>query len=193
MAWAPQYAVTADLAAYERIEDFDDNTQLDLACTAASRAVDRACNRQFGLVASAEARTYSTRWDRRFGYYVVEHDDLMTTTGLAIVDDNGTAISTSDITKYPRNADKVGRPWEYFTVATATPEVTVTAKWGWTSVPNAIGQATLIQASRFFKRRESPFGVAGSPDLGSELRLLAKVDPDVAVILGPYYRWWAGA
>jgi len=55
-------------------------------------------------------------------------------------------------------------------------------------VPTTVKQATLLQASRVFARREAPFGVAGSPDMGSELRLLEKVDPDVAVMLVPYVR-----
>lgn len=57
-------------------------------------------------------------------------------------------------------------------------------------IPSAVKQACLIQASRFVTRRYAPFGVAGSPDSGSEIRLLAKVDVDVAVILGPYISWW---
>lgn len=58
------------------------------------------------------------------------------------------------------------------------------------TVPDSIKLACLLQASRFFIRREAPFGIAGSPEAGSELRLLAKVDPDVEVILGPYRSWW---
>jgi hypothetical protein len=68
--------------------------------------------------------------------------------------------------------------------------VQVTATWGWTAVPATIKKATLLQASRFYKRRDAPFGVAGSPDMGSEMRLLAKVDPDVEVMLGDYRRKW---
>jgi hypothetical protein len=64
--------------------------------------------------------------------------------------------------------------------------VKVTALWGWTAVPVAVKQATLLQASRFFSRRHSPYGVAGSPELGSEIRLLARVDPDVGVSLRDY-------
>jgi hypothetical protein len=58
------------------------------------------------------------------------------------------------------------------------------------AIPDAVKAACLIQASRFFTRRYAPFGVAGSPDSGSEIRLLAKVDADVAVILGPFITWW---
>ena len=41
-------------------------------------------------------------------------------------------------------------------------------------------------------RKGSPYGIAGSPDLGSELRLLAKLDADVAVLLRSFVRMWAG-
>jgi len=45
--------------------------------------------------------------------------------------------------------------------------------------------ATLIQASRLFVRRQSPFGIAGSPDLGT-VRLSSRVDADVEALLRPF-------
>jgi hypothetical protein len=42
--------------------------------------------------------------------------------------------------------------------------------------------ATLLQASRLFTRRQSPFGIAGAPDLGV-VRLSARLDADVEVLL----------
>ena len=59
-------------------------------------------------------------------------------------------------------------------------------------VPASVKLATEMQASRWAKRRDAPFGVAGSPELGSELRLLPKLDPDVEVLLsghGDYVRY----
>jgi hypothetical protein len=53
-------------------------------------------------------------------------------------------------------------------------------------VPASVKLAALLQATRLFKRKEAPFGVAGSLELGSELRLLAKLDPDVEMLLGGY-------
>jgi hypothetical protein len=55
-------------------------------------------------------------------------------------------------------------------------------------VPSAVKLATRLQASRFMARRDSPYGVAGSPDAGSEIRLLSRVDPDVAVALRGFSR-----
>lgn len=193
MTWAPDYATAAELAADARIGDSDDNTQLGRAVTAASRAVDLFTRRQFGQVASAEARVYTAVWDARRCRWVVPIDDLMDATGLTVTVPTGTVDLYA---KQPANAVTKGMPWTRlvvdksaaFSPTGAEDEVTVTAKWGWAAVPTTVKSATLLQAARFFTRRESPFGVAGSPDLGSELRLLDKVDPDVAVMLTGYVR-----
>ena len=195
MAWAPDYVLASDLKSYVRITDTVDDAQIALAVTAASRAVDRCTNRQFGLVAAPEARVYTARWDKDRCRYVIEIDDLMTVTGLTVT---GEAGAIDVFAKQPGNAAAEGRPWTRLVVDPTSATlptlkedgVTVTARYGWSAVPGAVQQATLLQASRLFTRRQAPFGVAGSPELGSELRLLAKVDPDVAVVLGPYTRWW---
>jgi hypothetical protein len=70
-------------------------------------------------------------------------------------------------------------------------EATITVKWGWTAFPVPVVNAAKLQTARFVARRDSPYGIAGSPDQGSEMRLLARVDPDVAVILRPFVRVWA--
>lgn len=206
MAWAPSYATAAELEAYARIPDTNDDAQITLAISAASRAVDRYCNRQFGLVASAEARYYTPRFDRKRRKWVVEFDDLMTTTGLVVMadlgDDGTYEAAVDNYALRPVNAQAKSRPWTFLVVQPASTKqpvaaessVEITAKWGWSAVPDPVKQATLLQASRLLARRDSPFGVAGSPDAGGgELRLLAKVDPDVAVVLTPYIRWWGAA
>jgi hypothetical protein len=196
MAWAPDYVTVAELRAYvTRHTDAVDDVQHALAVTAASRAVDRHCNRQFGLVASAEERLYTPVWDRHRCRWIVDIDDLMTTDNL-VVEVGGTAVT--EFTLEPRNAAANGRPWTRLVFDADSPtkpsgveyQVAATAEWGWDSVPTPVEQATLLQASRFNFRRDSPAGVAGSPDQGSELRLLARVDPDVAVVLGSFIRWW---
>jgi uncharacterized phiE125 gp8 family phage protein len=202
MAWAPDYCEVADLKAFVRITDSADDAQLALAISAASRAIDRHCNRQFGLVAVPEARYYTPCYDRKLRRWVVDIDDLMTVTGLVVaadLDDSGDYASVIDAYALkPVNAQPKGRPWSSLVVlpssavqpCSAEDSVEVTARWGWTTVPSAVKQATLLQASRLFARRGAPFGIAGSLDTGSELRLLAKVDADVVVALGPYVRQW---
>lgn len=205
MAWQPDYAEVSDLKAFVRIADTSDDAQLALAITTASRAIDLHTQRQFGLVATPEARYYTPRWDRDLRRWTVTIDDLMTVTGIAVaadLDDSGGY--TEEIDAYalkPVNAQPKGRPWTSLVVlptSTVLPcsdqdSVEVTARFGWTAVPTPVKEACLLQASRLYKRRGAPFGVAGSPDSGSEIRLLAKVDPDVAVSLSPYIRWWGAA
>lgn len=184
MASAPDYAEVDGLADYERIPDDVDDTQLALAITTASRAVDRHCRRQFGLLDAPEPRYYQPRWDARVTSMVVDVDDLMTAVGLEV---DGEPVV--DPVLLPRNAAADGLPWRVLKLDTMNwAEVAVTALWGWSEVPASVEQATLLQASRFLARRNAPFGIAGSPDTGSEMRLLAKVDPDVAVSLEPYRR-----
>lgn len=199
--WAPDYADVDELAAFVRIPDEMDDAFLALALAAASRAVDRACNRQFGLEEAPAARYYTAEYNRALGRWAVVIDDLMTTDGLVVMADYGEQTYDTlidEIALAPINAAPNGRPWTEFTVqrtSAAQPSgsadaVEVTARWGWTTIPDAIAQATLLQAARFLQRRNAPFGVAGSPADGSEIRLLAKLDPDVAVTVAPFVRWW---
>lgn len=193
MPWSPSYVSVAELASYTRIDDAVDDAELGLAAEAASRAVDEATNRQFGQVAAVEERVYVARPDFDRGCWVADTDDFQTATGL-VVEIDGTAVAT--FVQEPRNAAQKGRPWTRLvftadseaTPSTAPHEVAVTALWGWTAVPDTVVQATLLQGSRFFTRRQAPFGIAGSPDQGSELRLLARVDADVKVMLGGFTR-----
>lgn len=204
MAWKPDYVTAEELKAFLRIFDSVDDTQLGLAISGASRAIDVSCNRQFGKVALAEQRFYTAHYDRTRCRWIVDIDDLMDITGFEaeVQDADGNTVGAIDeYTLEPRNAAAEGRPWTRLVVRPGSAfrptglenEVAASALWGWTSTPDTIKQACLLQASRFFARRESPYGVAGSPDLGSELRLLARLDVDVAVMVGAFRRWWAGA
>jgi hypothetical protein len=64
--------------------------------------------------------------------------------------------------------------------------VQITGTFGWSAVPNSVIQACVIQASRLFKRSESPMGVAGYGDLGV-MRITSKyLDGDVTQLLDDY-------
>ena len=201
MAWQPDYASADELAEYVRIEDDVDDAQLALAVTAASRAIDEATHRQFGQETAPVARYYTARWNGTRGRWVVDVDDVQDVTGLEVrfdSADHGTYADTiTDYRLTPANAAADGKPWtrlEVLASSTVTPSgvpdgLEVTALFGWAAVPDTIKQACLLQASRLLTRRDAPFGVAGSPENGSELRLLARLDPDVEVNVRPYVRW----
>jgi hypothetical protein len=126
-------------------------------------------------------------------------DDFMSVTSLAIASDmDADAVyeqTIDDFVKLPLNAAANLRPWTDLQLnefgSANEGSLRVTALWGWTAVPDPILEATLLQASRFATRRSSPYGVAGSPDMGNELRLLSKLDPDVKMMLVPFRRYWA--
>lgn len=203
MPWKPDYATTAELKHYisPGIADTVDDAELAVAIGAASRAIDHACGRQFGQLTTAAPRYYAPSSRGRAAVVI---DDLMSVAGLAVkVDDRGegvfgTALTLdTEVRLYPWNAPAEGRPWTMLIGAAGASwpfrerAIEVTAKWGWAAVPAEVRQACLIQASRLFVRKNSPFGVAGSPEMGSELRLLNKLDPDVAVLLSGVRRYWA--
>lgn len=194
MTWAPDYITLAQFKTWERISDSVDDAELSVAITAASRAIDDHCNRQFGKVAAAEERAYTARYDHNRGVWVVDIDDLDDNTGMTV------AVGATAVTVYtlePVNAVLEGKVWTRLVIDPATSpvvptgaanEMAATAPWGWTTTPTTVTMATRLQSSRFVARRDSPYGIAGSPQDGSELRLLARVDPDVGVALRGYRR-----
>ncbi|WP_018587941.1 hypothetical protein [Salinispora arenicola] len=194
--WAPDYVTRARLKDYVSIADPIDDAEVDIAITTASRTVDNHTHRQFGQVA-AQARTYTATYDRHLSVWRIVIDDLGDITGLTIQAPGG-AITAYSL--HPRNALTKGKVYEEIRVPPSSPvtptgdegELTITAPWGWPAIPTSVVLATQLQASRLLTRRDSPYGVAGSPQDGSEMRLLARVDPDVEVVLRPYVRhWWA--
>lgn len=189
MTWAPDYLTLAEAKAYLGVTDAVDDVQIAGWITAASRAIDKRCNRQFGSVA-ATARTYRRvpYYDPLSGMWVLDVDDVQTNAGLTV---NGVAYASSGALLLPDNAPADGRPWTQLGFTAwpfpqypgVTQSNVVVAAWGWTAVPAQVVAACKLQINRWNARRDSPMGVAGSPDQGSELRLLAKLDPDVSTTL----------
>jgi hypothetical protein len=208
MAWSPIYASADDLAAWlAEADPVADAAELALAVEAASRAIDQATGRQFGLVVAPEPRYYTAEFDRTLGQWIIDIDDLQTTAGLIVaVDNGGDDFYSESITAYslsPANAVPNGRPWTRITVKSSSlvkPNgrhngVRVTALWGWSSIPDAIKLATLTQASRLYDRRESPSGPLSSKkvdDVSYGWRA-TDLDTDVATAVAPYRKVWAAA
>lgn len=201
MTWAPDYITGDELKAFVRIDDELDDAQIGMAITAASRAIDRATRRQFGRADQEVERFYTAKLDPVLNRMVVEIDDLMASSGLQVhTDPDGDETFPNLVTSYtlrPRNAPADGMPWTELVVGRGTsvsfpdtPDgVRVTGHFGWNQIPEAVKEACALQASRLLSRRDAPFGVAGSPAAGSEVRLLAKLDPDVDVVIAPYRRF----
>jgi hypothetical protein len=198
------YATLVELKTFVGIPTADtaDDTALQLALDASTTQVEGFTDRVFTADSVATTRDYMVTDTGR-----LDVDPISTLTGLIVAtDDNGdgtyeTTWAASDYRAEPINASAAGVPWDrivalgtrWFPKNTYRPTVRVTAKFGWPggTVPQAVKLATLIQASRLFKRKDAPFGVAGSVEFGSEMRLLNELDRDAQNLLRPYRRnWW---
>jgi hypothetical protein len=202
MAWSPDYCSASELKAHLRVSDSADDAEIGIVISAASRAIDHAAGRQFGN--ASQTRVYAWRGECAEGRPAVGIDDVMTTVGLTVkldTDNDGSFATTltlgTDFDMWPANAPADGEPWTHlkFLPGGVLPDypVQVAGTFGWTAVPTIVKNACLIQAARFFVRRDASFGVAGSPELGSETRLLERLDPDVAVMIAAVRKWWGAA
>ena len=203
MAIVNGYATRNQIKAALRIgtADTQDDDLIDNGAGAASRLIDGYANRQFWQYGSATVRVFTAA-----DSFVCEIDDIA-----------GTAITLKTSTNADNNFDVTFTPTDYqlepvngildgltvpFTRIRAVGDflfptlnsnfglealVQLTAVYGWPSVPEPITQAVIIQASRIFKRYDSPLGVAGFGDLGA-IRVTRALDPDVAQLVEPYRR-----
>jgi hypothetical protein len=143
MAYGDPYASVIDLET--RLGQTDNGTFADLLDTA-SRAIESFTRRQFNKSSTATARRFRALDPERLPV-----DDFYTLTGL-VISVNGTAWVLTDVEARPPDGIVNGQSgWPFsdlLTVARTWPpgrraKVTVTAKWGWTAVPEGIRQATL--------------------------------------------------
>jgi hypothetical protein len=197
------YATRNQVKAALRIGTADtiDDDLIDNCVGAASRLIDGYCNRRFWQTGTAEARVYQAE-----DSFYCSIDDIAGTalTLKTSTQADGTfdlTWSRSDYQLEPLNGNLDGLTWSYdkiravgdylFPTVNANygeqALVQVTAIFGWPSVPEPVTQATIIQASRIFKRYDSPLGVAGFGDLGA-IRVSRFLDPDMAQLVEPYRR-----
>lgn len=201
MAWAPDYITAANMRGYARIGDSEDDPFLEECAAAACRSIDLTTGRQFGLLDAATQWEYEAEWNHSDGLWEAEIDDIMNVTDLVVTVD-GEAVASSDYRLLPRNGPAKGEPYEYLQLEDATSSslgsgprtVLVTAWFGWSATsgvpavatPKTITSASKMLTNRWFMRREAPFGVAGSPQLGTEIRVDGP-DGDVAAMIRPFW------
>ncbi len=195
------YITLAGLKTYLKIDDAVEDTLLEQIIESASRSIDRIANRRFYLDSTASARTY-----RPIGNLRVITDDIGSTSGLILKTDpdaNGNYQTTftlnTDYIVEPTNALAKNRPVNYLTIVGPTamslpvnywPQVQVTARWGWPSVPDDIEQATYILSADLYKRKDSIGGVLGISELGA-IRM-SPLGRDIAAMVRAYKREFFG-
>lgn len=191
------YTTLAEVKSALSITDTADDTAIERAIEAASRMIDQHAHRRFDIDAVVTTRLTQFETSGR-----AISADIGDVTGLVVeVDEAGdgawqTWAEGVDFTLFPLNAADDGEPFTFVgslgtrTAPTRPGSVRITALHGWPSVPAEVAQATMIQALRLHQRRHSPYGIAGSPEIGSEMRLLSRLDPDVEALIRPLVRGW---
>ncbi|WP_307797796.1 phage head-tail connector protein [Streptomyces laculatispora] len=169
-----------------KTDDTSRDAMLQSVLTAASRGIDTSTGRRFWLDEEPTARIFRPRRGRIVGDEDGGERLLLDDIGAApVLVETGSASSWTDVTDYetgPDNALVRGRPITSLTVPGRwAAGQRVTARWGWPQVPDEIRQATLIQAARLYRRKDSPEGVTGSAEWG--VVRLSRRDPDVWALI----------
>ena len=193
MAITNGYCSLADVKGALRITDTVDDSLLELAVESASRQIDGHCERVF--YNEVETRIFTPS-----DSYVCIIDDVASLTTLKTSSDADGVFDitwqTGDYQLEPLNgksgglvtpATQIRAVGDYtFPVDAQDATVQVTGTFGWSAVPTAVRQASILLASRQYKRYDSPLGVTGFGDLG--VIRVSNIDPDIAKLLEPFMR-----
>lgn len=191
MAITNGYCSLADLKAYLTIAASTDDTRLENAIEQASRAIDHECRRVF------YATTATRYYQAEAPDFLALPDDLLTVTTFKTDDDGDrtyeTTWATTDYDLTPDNSSPKTAvrltPQGRYAFPTHRRGVEIAGSWGYNatgSYPDAINHAAVILAARFFKRKDAPFGVLGTPELG--FTRIPRNDNDVRALLQPFRR-----
>ena len=196
MAITNGYCSLNQIKAALRINDAVDDALLEMAVESASRMIDSECDRTFYSVTATRDFTPADA-------YTVDTDDLTAITSVKI-DDQGDrgfriTLATSDYQTEPLNQRVSGNPFPIYRLRMIgdyllpiwgeQATVRIAGTYGFTPVPMAITQATIIQSGRIFKRLDSLLGVLGFSDTG--VARVGRVDPDVAALIRPFKKYAA--
>lgn len=197
MATGDSYVSGDEVAEFLRMDGgaaSEGDDHLTLAASAATRWVDTYTHRDFNLATTASARYFDVLRDGTVLTDDIGHATILVATDTANDGTFATSWASTDFQVQPIDALTLGNPvtslvaigsYTFPSVSRRRGLVRVTARWGWPEVPDDVKLATLIQAAKLFKRRESAEGVLGGGDFGL-VRVGSRVDPDVAALLDPY-------
>lgn len=193
MAISQGYATLQQLKSAIGIADGFDDSALEMAIESASRQIDSYTERYFYNAGTA------TKIFAPIDNWVCPTEDFITLTKVETSEDGesyDTEWSADDWQAEPLNGRAGGLATSFtqiraidsylFPYRQGEATVRLTGTWGWSAVPIAITQATIILASRIFKRLDSPLGII-SNELGS-MRVGFRLDPDVQHLIEPYRR-----
>lgn len=195
MAPTNGYCTAAQFKTHAGITDTTDDTTIDRVITAVSRAIDDHCHRRFWVNAaeSPETRYHTAEWPD-----LLQVDDVVSLTSLKSDHDGDRVYEytwlNTDYDLEPYNASLDGKPYTRIELAPRGTRqfpvgmrrgVELVGRFGWPAVPPVVTEACLIQSLRIFKRKDSPFGIAGASEFGQLAILKPRLDPDVELMLIP--------
>jgi hypothetical protein len=185
------YATLNQVKSAIGIADGFDDSLLEMAIESASRQIDSYTERYFYNAGTA-VKIFAP-----IDNWVCPTEDFITLTKVETSEDGetyDTEWTSDDWQAEPLNGRAGGLVTSYtqiravedylFPYRNGEATVRITGTWGWSAVPIAITQATVILASRIFKRLDSPLGII-SGELGS-MRIGFRLDPDVQHLIDPY-------
>lgn len=189
--------VRAEVGAYDPT-DTNADSRIEAAIEAASRQIDATLGYRLYQDSTEVTREFYAESSRCVDLYEqpgqTPKAGISTTTNLVVkTDDDGdgtfetTLTINTDFVLWPPNAgDETQVCWtELRTVNSAgfpvlsngRPGVQVTAKFGWSAVPDWAEQACVIQAVQLYKASTAPFGISTFGDVGGGLRVRAGLNP----------------
>lgn len=198
-----QYVDKDDLKGMIGLTGSGQDNNIDNAINASSRLIDQITGRHFYKSESVQVKHFTPNNE-----YILDVPDIANTTGLIVqldTTDDGShdktiTLDTDFYLKALNVTDMEGDyniPYQKLVILDRrsaerfdpdiVKQVKITAIWGWDNIPDAIKQATLLQASRLWKRKDSPFSTYGSSETG-EMELFQKMDPDAKTLVRPYIK-----
>ena len=162
-----------------------------------SRFIDKYCQRQF--YSATSTRYYDTNnTDEVFT------DDILSVSTLKTDQDGDGTFETSwtentNFVLYPYNAVADSKPYTrvkrteqsgYEFPATIRKCVQIYGSFGFcttANLPKVIKEACILQSIKLFKRKDAPFGVAGTNQFGV-ITHVPELDPDIKMLLDSYRR-----
>lgn len=149
------------------------DSRLTAALDAASRGIEDICGRQFNTNGTVDTRLY-----RPDSLYVCRPDDIAVKTGLIITVNNAVWQENLHYQLYPLNGVRNGVPGSaydkikgiqgnnFLPIWSDMANISITAQFGWPSVPTVVHEATLVAAEELSKLKDMPFGIGGYGDFG---------------------------
>lgn len=184
------YISRAELKTVLGITDPSEDDLVDRAVMGATRAINNRCGFNTfwntGTAVTRSVETYGKLVPRRASsspyMKLILPDGIASATGFAVAGYSTASLLPTAAIGKGEPATQIKLPW----LSLSPDEIAITAVWGWPSLPDDIVMACQMQAQRYYKRRGSPEGLAGSAEWG--VVRIPNLDPDVKAILegGPY-------